>query len=93
MKSKATVVIYMGMKKIGEITRVYQEEGYADIPAAIIQHASLPEQKIAIGKAGSLPEMARDQLLTHPAIIIIGEVVSLAASYKPQAKPGVMYKK
>ena len=85
MKSKATVVIYMGMKKIGEITRVYQEEGYADIPAAIIQHASLPEQKIAIGKAGSLPEMARDQQLTHPAIIIIGEVVNVAASSKLQA--------
>ena len=64
MKSKATVVIYMGMKKIAEIARVYREEGYGEMPAAIIQHASLPYQKMALGLAGNLAELAEQHTLT-----------------------------
>lgn len=85
MKSKATVVIYMGMKKLAEITRIYREEGYGDMPAAVIQHASLPHQKMAIGKAGNLSGLVEQHQLTHPAIIIIGEVVGIADSFELQA--------
>ena len=87
MKSKATVVIYMGMKKIEEIARVYREEGYGEMPAAVIQHASLPHQKMATGVVGNLPEWVSKHQLMHPAIIIIGEVVGLnaAVSSQPQA--------
>ena len=45
IKSQATVVIYMGMKKLKEIAEVFIHENAGDIPAAIIQHASLPKQK------------------------------------------------
>jgi uroporphyrin-III C-methyltransferase len=77
MRSKATVVIYMGMKKADEIARTYREEGYGDMPAAIIQHASLPQQKMAKGIAAHLPDLVREHGLTHPSIIIIGQVVAL----------------
>jgi uroporphyrin-III C-methyltransferase len=77
LKSKATVVIYMGMNKLEEIARLYRQEGYGKMPAAIIQHASLPHQQVAIGIAGQLPELAQRQNLTHPAIILIGEVVGI----------------
>jgi len=77
MKSKATVVIYMGMKKIKEIAEVYRKEGYGTMPAAIIQHASLPHQKMATGTAGDLPELVALHGLAHPAIIIIGQVVGI----------------
>lgn len=86
IKSQATVVIYMGMKKLEEIARIYREEGQGQLPAAIIQHASLPHQKIAIGATGDLPAMAKDHQLSHPAIIVIGEVVGLA--YQPQNTTG-----
>lgn len=79
MKSKATVVIYMGMKKLAEIAHAYKEEGLADTPAAIIRYASLPEQQVASGKVSELPELAARYGLTHPAIIIIGAVAGLAA--------------
>jgi uroporphyrin-III C-methyltransferase len=87
MKSRATVVIYMGMKKIKEIAEAYREEGHGMIPAAIIQHASLPYQKMATGSAVELPELAERHGLTHPAIILIGPVVGLgeAAGYQLQA--------
>ena len=77
IRSRSTVVIYMGMKKLEDIAAAYIQEGKEDTPAAIIRHGSLPRQKIALGTAGSLPAMAATQGLTNPAIIIIGEVVEL----------------
>lgn len=75
MQSNATVVIYMGMKKLDEISSCYVSAGNGDTPAAIIQHASLPHQKFAKGKVKDLAAIAAGRQLTHPAIIIIGWVV------------------
>jgi uroporphyrin-III C-methyltransferase len=55
-----------------------QELGH--IPAAIIQHASLTQQKIARGLARDLPAMASLQQLTQPSIIVTGRVVNIAGS-------------
>ena len=77
IQSKATVVIYMGMKKLQEIAQTYIESGNGNIPAAIIQHASLPNQKSVRGLVKDLPEIAESKHLTYPAIIIIGEVTNL----------------
>lgn len=77
MQSNSTVVIYMGMKQLDSITATYIEAGNGDMPAAIIQHASLPKQKMAKGKVKDLAQMAQSKQLTHPAIIIIGPVVDL----------------
>ena len=77
MQSKATVVVYMGMKKLPQIAEIYVEAGYADMPAAIIQHATLPQQKSVRGKISDLPRLAEEQKFTHPAIIIIGAVAGL----------------
>lgn len=81
MQSNATVVIYMGMKQLNAIADTYIEAGKGSIPAAIIQHASLPIQKSVKGLAQDLPAMAAAQQLTYPAIIIIGAVVSLSSEY------------
>jgi uroporphyrin-III C-methyltransferase len=77
IKSKATVVVYMGMKKLKEIAAVFIEENSGDIPAAIIQHASLPKQKMGKGEVKDLERIAKENLLTHPSIIIIGSVVDI----------------
>jgi uroporphyrin-III C-methyltransferase len=80
LASRATVVVYMGMRKLAEIASVYVAEGRGDTPAAIIQHASLPTRKKALGPVRDLPLLAASAGLTHPAIIIIGAVAGLAAS-------------
>jgi uroporphyrin-III C-methyltransferase len=91
LKSKATVVIYMGMKKIKEIAQACLEEGHGGMPAAIIQHASLPQQKMVRGIVSDLPELARRYQLTHPSIIIIGQVVAVSTASlwrRPGTWPG-----
>ena len=77
MKSRSTVVIYMGMKKLREIAAIYLQEGLGEMPAAIIQHGSLSHQRMAVGVAAALPMMAEEYRLTHPAVIVIGEVVAV----------------
>ncbi|WP_187263892.1 uroporphyrinogen-III C-methyltransferase [Pontibacter beigongshangensis] len=77
MQSNATVVIYMGMKKAEEIANTYQEAGSGNIPVAVVQHASLPHRKSATGQVKDLPQLIRENHLTHPALIIIGWVVGL----------------
>ena len=78
MQSNTTVVIYMGMKQIAVISAAYVDAGKGDTPAAIIQHASLPQQKSAKGTVKDLAVLAENKQLTYPALIIIGPVVKLA---------------
>jgi len=78
IKSKATVVIYMGMKKLTEIATAYIMSGRGAVPAAIIQNASLPHQKQVVCEVQNLSQAAMNSGLTNPAIIIIGDVVKAA---------------
>lgn len=80
MKSKATVVIYMGMSRLHEIVKTYIEAGMGSTPAAIIQHASMPHQRKVICEVKELQQNALKSGLSHPAIIIIGKVVSISES-------------
>lgn len=75
MRTSATVVIYMGMKKMTEIANAYIAEGLGSTPAAIIQHATLPHQKQAVCEVKDLQFTAFRENLGNPAVIIIGDVV------------------
>jgi len=75
MNSSATVVIYMGMKKLAEISGIYSAGGMGSAPAAIIQHVSLPHQRQVLCEVRNLHKAALKEGLSNPAIIIIGDVV------------------
>ncbi|MEO9513385.1 MAG: uroporphyrinogen-III C-methyltransferase [Flavobacteriaceae bacterium] len=75
-KSNATVVILMGMSKLSEITELFRREGKLNTPVAIIQNGTTDKEKIGIGTVASIEYKAREQQLSNPAIIIIGEVVN-----------------
>jgi len=77
VQSKSTVVIYMGMRKLDEIARTYVLYGKGETSAAIIQHASLPQQKHVLCKAKDLVRISKEHNIGHPAIIVIGDVVDL----------------
>ena len=74
-KSSATVVILMGMSKLPEIMQLFRKEGKQNIPVAIIQDGTTEREKIGVGTVASIENKAKEQQLTNPAIIIIGEVV------------------
>ncbi|MGB3778681.1 MAG: uroporphyrinogen-III C-methyltransferase [Tunicatimonas sp.] len=75
-QSTATVVILMGMNKLRDIQSVFVQHGKAATPVAIIQHGSLPQERIATCEVRNLAVTAAEQQLGAPAIIVIGEVVN-----------------
>jgi uroporphyrin-III C-methyltransferase len=75
LQSSATLVILMGMNKLGEIAALCQEFGKGEISAAIIQNGTMANQRIGISTAAELENLAKKEELRNPAIIVIGEVV------------------
>lgn len=73
-----TVVFYMGVSNLPRICRQMVAHGLrADTPAAVIERATLPEQRVVRGTLLTLPAIASSQSVKAPALIIIGSVVSL----------------
>ena len=74
-KSTATVVILMGMHKLGEVVKVFSEENKQDIAVAIIQNGTRENEKVGIGTIRNIEQIVVEKQLSSPAIIVIGNVV------------------
>lgn len=93
IQADTTVVILMGMSKLDEIGAVYSRLGRGQVPAAIIQNGTLPTQKVGVGVAQDLGDIAREHGLRNPAIIVIGEVVRFHEAFQDlQSKLAENYK-
>lgn len=79
-----TVVLYMGLNRLGEMTQGLMAAGRdADTPFAIVSHASLPTQQILIGTLGDIAAKQATAQLPTPALLIMGEVVTLHDELAP----------
>ena len=76
-QSSATVVILMGMSKLDQICDLFIQHGKAQTPAAIIQNATKEEAHFVVATVEELVAKATAQHIQNPAVIVIGEVVSL----------------
>ncbi len=79
MQSNTTLVIYMGMKNLPFIVQEAKKLGRPNTPAALVQNASLPNMKMVKGKLSDLEELAQIHQITHPALIVIGDVTAIVA--------------
>ena len=88
-RAQQTLVIYMGLMKSEHIQRQLIEHGrQASTPIAIIERGTQSEQKVFKGSLSELGQLA--QQAQAPALIVVGEVVSLAdqlAWFTPQTSP------
>ena len=79
-----TLVLFMGLARLPALAAGLIEAGLpADTPAAIVSRGTLPEQEVVSGPLAELPALAAD--LPGPALVVVGEVVALAASLAPLA--------
>jgi uroporphyrin-III C-methyltransferase len=81
-KTNATVVVLMGIHKLAKIAGIFKNEGKGQLPVAVIQSGTTVNEKVAIGVADTIAELAAQQGITSPALIVFGEVVSLHPQYK-----------
>lgn len=75
-RSTATVVILMGVSQLQHIAFLFKNLRSPDEPVAVIQDATLPGQRIAIGTATDIYDRVQEVGIGSPAVIVIGKVVS-----------------
>jgi precorrin-4/cobalt-precorrin-4 C11-methyltransferase len=69
----STMVIFLGTEKLGEITKKLNCP--KDTPAAVVYHASWPDQKIVRGTIADIAQKAQKDGIDHTALLIVGGVV------------------
>ncbi|MDP4077755.1 uroporphyrinogen-III C-methyltransferase [Acidovorax sp. A1169] len=83
--AKLTLVIYMGVSGAATIEQELLTGLPAATPVAIIQHASLPQQRHAVTTLGELHATIAREGLASPSVIVVGDVVQgIAAAAVPQ---------
>jgi len=85
VQSSATLVILMGMRKLAHIADSLLALGKAQIPIAIIQNGSLPDERIATGFAYNICQVAEKAQMGTPAIIVIGDVVRFSKTFRKES--------
>jgi len=74
-----TLVVYMGVAKLEEIREQLLEGGMAtDTPVAMIENASLAQQRECRSELWRMHEDAQAFALKSPAILVIGQVAGMA---------------
>jgi hypothetical protein len=88
-RARQTVAVYMGVGGLEAILRGLIEHGLApDTPAALVEKATLPAQRVVEGTAATLAAAAAAAGVKPPALLIVGEVVRLRerlAWFEPEA--------
>lgn len=78
VKPRQTVVVYMGLAGLPQLSRKLQEHGMpADMPAALVQQGTTENQKVWLSTIDELPAVAEREKPIAPTLLIIGEVTKL----------------
>lgn len=73
--AQLTLVIYMGLKGAGQIESELLRALPASTPVAIIQNASLPQQRHALCTLAELQTTIEREQLASPSVIVVGDVM------------------
>ena len=78
-KSVDTIVIMMGLSRIGMISKKLIDGGMdKDMPVAVIQNGTTSQQKMIIGTISNIANKIKRNKIKPPTNIIIGRVVDLS---------------
>ncbi|TWO69543.1 uroporphyrinogen-III C-methyltransferase [Caenimonas sedimenti] len=86
--ARLTLVIYMGVSSVSRIEDDLLTGLPPETPVAVVQHASLPEQRHVVTTLGRLAETVTREGMASPAVIVVGDVVRgvAAAAADPVAR-------
>jgi siroheme synthase len=82
--ASATVVVFMGLERLGEVCERLLADGFdVSTPAALVSRGTRPDQEVVVAELGTLAEAARDA--PGPALVVVGEVVRLREALRSTA--------
>jgi uroporphyrin-III C-methyltransferase len=72
------IVIYMGLTHMADTVTALRDGGLApETPAALIENATLPQERTVVATLGTLAEAAARENIVSPALIVVGGIVAL----------------
>lgn len=77
-RAGTTLVIYMGLQRINEITAALAAAGSGAVPAAVIERGTTTNERSVVGTVATIAAQAAAAGLGSPALIVVGGVVALA---------------
>jgi uroporphyrin-III C-methyltransferase len=88
-QARLTLVIYMGVSGVAAIQRDLMHGLHGDTPVAVIQNASLPQQRHAVCTLSELKSTIEREQLSSPSVIVVGDVLQglLAAGLETDSTP------
>jgi uroporphyrin-III C-methyltransferase len=87
-QAKLTLVIYMGVSGIADIQAGLLQGLRTETPVAIVQNASLPQQRHVVCTLGKMQATIVAEQMASPSVIVVGNVFSgmLAVASSPKLK-------
>ncbi|MBW1659936.1 MAG: uroporphyrinogen-III C-methyltransferase [Deltaproteobacteria bacterium] len=80
-RSMGTLVFLMGVKNLSNICRNLMDHGRSpETPAAMVRWGTTPRQQAVTGTLATMPEIVEKAGIKPPAILVVGEVVTLRDS-------------
>jgi uroporphyrin-III C-methyltransferase/precorrin-2 dehydrogenase/sirohydrochlorin ferrochelatase len=77
-KPGITAVFYMGLARVAHIAAKFIQHGASErLPAALIAQGTLENQRVITGTLATIAEAVIRARLESPALLVVGEVVSL----------------
>ena len=78
LPTSGTLVFYMGVESLAANMEVLRKSGRADAtPVAVIEWGTLARQRTITGTLGNIAARSEAAAIEAPAIVVVGEVVSL----------------
>lgn len=89
VRPQQTIVIYMGLTGLGQICDGLQGAGMEpETPVALIEHGTLPEQRVFVSTLADLPGRTAGETIQAPTLMIVGDVVRLHEQFTWSSTPG-----
>ncbi|QJR80340.1 uroporphyrinogen-III C-methyltransferase [Alteromonas pelagimontana] len=80
-----TVVMYMGLKRLGMITSRLADVGVAlDLPVAVVENACCHNQRVITGTLTTIAPSVAEAQIEGPALLIFGEVIHSRQQVSPE---------
>ncbi len=82
VQTGGTLVFLMGVSALNEICAGLLKAGMdPDMPAAVIEKGTTPQQRPVLAPLSALPETAKAKRVKSPAIIVVGKVCALSERF------------
>ncbi len=88
---RATMVIYLSVKRIEKVVAELYEYYPADTPAIVAYRVGWPDQKLIYGTLENIAERVRSAKIERQAIILVGEVFRIQGLQGTKGKRSKLY--